>query len=87
MGRWGKGGREGEMEAAVQEGCWVLVRWVQRGAALRPPCTAPPPRPPPAPHSRWVPTHCSHSRAQLELPCNGLGGSFTPPPNISPKPP
>lgn len=50
MGRWrgggrgGEGGREGEMEEAVQEGCRVLVCWKQSGAALTPPpSTALPP--------------------------------------------
>ena len=44
--RWrgGEGGREGEMEEAVQEGCRVLVCWKQSGAALTPPpSTALPP--------------------------------------------
>lgn len=48
--RWrgGEGGREGEMEEAVQEGCRVLVCWKQSGAALTPPPPAQlcPPQPP-----------------------------------------
>ena len=104
MGRWRKGGREGEMEREETEG-WMGEEGEDgemgegrkgrgdggsgAGGMLGPgalgtergstetPLHSPPP--PPAPHSRWVPTHCSHSRAQLELPCNGPGGSFTPP--------